>query len=51
MSKRKTRRARPTEPTEERMFIDEIPLDQPMTNPIQPHCDFLCHIAEQEMRA
>jgi PP-loop superfamily ATP-utilizing enzyme len=31
-----------------RMFIDDIPLDQPTTNPIQPSCDFLCHIAEQE---
>lgn len=29
-----------------RAFIDEIPLDHPTTNPIQPHCDFLCHIAE-----
>lgn len=32
-----------------RSFIDEIPLDHPTTNPIQPSCDFLCHIAEQEM--
>ena len=32
-----------------RMFIDEIPLDQPVTDPIQPSCDFLCHLAEQEM--
>jgi len=32
-----------------RSFIDEIPADHPMTNPIQPSCDFLCHIAEQEM--
>lgn len=30
----------------ERAFIDEIPTDQPTTNPIQPSCDFLCHIAE-----
>jgi hypothetical protein len=34
---------------DERRFIDEIPLDQPTTNPIQPSCDFLCHIAEQDM--
>jgi len=27
-----------------RGFIDEIPLDQPMTDPIQPSCDFLCHL-------
>lgn len=32
-----------------RCFIDEIPLDHPTTNPIQPSCDFLCHIAEQEL--
>lgn len=33
----------------ERAFIDEIPADHPTTNPIQPSCDFLCHIAETEM--
>ena len=33
----------------ERMFIDEIPLDHPVTNAIQPSCDFLCHIAEGDM--
>lgn len=33
----------------ERAFIDEIPLDHPTTDPIQPSCDFLCHIAETEM--
>lgn len=33
---------------DERRFIDEIPMDHPTTNPIQPSCDFLCHIAEQE---
>jgi hypothetical protein len=27
---------------------DEIPADWPMTNPIVPACDFLCHIAEME---
>ncbi len=31
-----------------RIFIDEIPLDWPMTNPIVPACDFLCHLAEME---
>lgn len=35
----------------ERRFIDEIPADWPTTNPIQPACDFLCHIAEQDMEA
>lgn len=35
----------------ERAFIDEIPADHPTTNPIQPSCDFLCHLAEQEYAA
>ena len=35
--------------SDERRFIDEIPANWPTTNPIQPSCDFLCHIAEQEM--
>jgi hypothetical protein len=30
----------------ERRFIDEIPLDQPTNDPIQPACDFLCHAME-----
>ncbi|MGX7706291.1 hypothetical protein [Methylobacterium sp. Gmos1] len=33
----------------ERAFIDEIPADWPTTNPIQPSCDFLCALAEQDM--
>lgn len=33
----------------ERAFIDEIPADHPTTDPIQPSCDFLCHLAEMEM--
>lgn len=32
----------------ERIFIDEIPADHPVTNAIAPACDFLCHIAEQD---
>jgi hypothetical protein len=36
---------------DERRFIDEIPANHPTTNPIQPSCDFLCHIAEQDMDA
>jgi hypothetical protein len=32
-----------------RSFIDEIPEDQETTNPLVPSCDFLCHIAEQDM--
>jgi hypothetical protein len=35
----------------ERRFIDEIPLDHPTTNPIQPACDFLCHLAEADLVA
>lgn len=35
----------------ERAFIDEIAPDHPTTNPIQPSCDFLCHIAEQDIGA
>lgn len=32
----------------ERRFIDEIPSDWPMTNPIIPACDFLCALAENQ---
>ena len=35
----------------ERAFIDEIPHDQPVNDPIQPSCDFLCHLAEQDVVA
>lgn len=34
---------------DERRFIDEIPLDHPVTNPLSPACDFLCHIAAQDL--
>jgi hypothetical protein len=30
----------------ERAFIDEIPADHPVTDPIVPYCDFLCAMAE-----
>ncbi len=33
----------------ERVFIDDIPADWPMTNPIAPSCDLLCAIHQQEM--
>lgn len=33
----------------DRKFIDEIPEDHPVTNPIVPSCDFLCHLIEQDM--
>jgi len=33
----------------ERVFIDEIPEDHPVTQPIAPECDFLCSMAEQEL--
>lgn len=35
----------------ERRYIDEIPLDQPTTNPISPACDFMCGLAELESAA
>jgi hypothetical protein len=38
--------ARLTRIDNKRIFIDEIPADWPMTNPIVPACDFLCHLAE-----
>ena len=34
---------------DERIFIDEIPEGWPTTNPIAPACDFLCHLAEQDI--
>jgi 3'-phosphoadenosine 5'-phosphosulfate sulfotransferase (PAPS reductase)/FAD synthetase len=33
----------------ERKFIDEIPLDHPVNDPIAPACDFLCHLIEGEI--
>jgi hypothetical protein len=36
---------------DERIFLDELPADWPMTTPIVPSCDFLCHIAELDMDA
>lgn len=39
--------ARLTRINDERIFIDEIPVDWPMTEPIAPACDFLCVLAEQ----
>jgi len=32
-----------------RSFIDEIPPDHPVTQPIAPDCDFLCSLVEQDM--
>jgi hypothetical protein len=32
-----------------RGFIDEIPLDQPTTNPIVPDCDFICSAQKQRL--
>jgi len=34
---------------DERVFIDEVPADHPVTEPIAPECDFLCAIAEQDL--
>ena len=33
----------------ERCFLDELPDDWPVTQAIAPRCDFLCHIAEEDM--
>ena len=33
----------------ERKFLDELPADWPTTEATAPRCDFLCHIAEQEI--
>jgi len=35
---------------EVREFIDQIPADWPTTEAIAPSCDFLCHIAEQDLQ-
>tara|TARA_R110000868_G_scaffold8181_1_gene42092 strand:+ start:1369 stop:2007 length:639 start_codon:yes stop_codon:yes gene_type:complete len=35
----------------ERVFIDEIPLDHPMTKAMAPDCDFLCSLSEQDFMA
>lgn len=40
--------ARLTRISDERIFIDEIPADHPVTEAIAPECDFLCQLAEQE---
>lgn len=34
-----------------RYFVDELPGDWPMTDAIAPACDFLCHIAADEIAA
>lgn len=34
---------------DERRFIDEIPANWPTSDPIQPACDFLCVLAEQDL--
>jgi hypothetical protein len=41
--------ARLTRINDERIFIDEIPDDWPMTNPIIPACDFLCALTEMDL--
>lgn len=41
--------ARLTRIGNERRFIDEIPDDWPMTAPIVPACDFLCHLAGMDL--
>lgn len=34
---------------DERRFLDELPVDWPMLQPIAPACDFLCVIAEKQL--
>ena len=34
-----------------RAFIDDIPADQPILNPIVGSCDFLCHLSGQDIAA
>lgn len=34
---------------DERIFIDEIPADWPVLNPVVPSCDFMCHLAGMDM--
>lgn len=41
--------SRLTRINDERIFIDEIPEDWPMTEATVPRCDFLCHLVEQEI--
>lgn len=36
---------------DERRFLDELPEDWPTTEATAPRCDFLCHIAEQDLAA
>jgi hypothetical protein len=33
----------------ERVFIDEVPSDQPTTEPLAPECDFLCSLVESDL--
>lgn len=41
--------ARLTRIDDERIFIDEIPANQPTTAPIAPECDFLCNLVERDI--
>jgi 3'-phosphoadenosine 5'-phosphosulfate sulfotransferase (PAPS reductase)/FAD synthetase len=41
--------ARLTRIADVRLFIDEIPADWPVTKALAPACDFLCHIAAQDL--
>ena len=34
----------------ERVFIDEVPANQKTTEPLAPACDFLCQIAEENLK-
>jgi len=43
--------ARLTRINNERIFIDEIPADWPVTEAIAPECDFLCSLATEDLSA
>ena len=43
--------ARLTRIAGERIYIDEIPMDHPVTDPIMPECDLLCGLAEEKFGA
>ena len=43
--------SRLTRINDERIFIDEIPADWPVTQATVPSCDFLCALAEQDIAA
>lgn len=35
----------------QRVFIDDVPVDHPTSDPLVPTCDFLCHLAGMDLEA